>query len=503
MSEKILKALMQLFAIIARPESNRLDRRTVVASFLNRELNEDLVEEYLQVFDTFYESQRDRQKERGQRAISSSSVKVLKICTQINEELIQQQKIIVLSQLLEFAKSDGNEITDQEFEFIETVSDTFNIPGDEFQLVKEFVLSEYGNIPVSPQVLIISADYNLSGKGYKFFYREFLDGQIRILNIRSANMYLIKFMGNGEIYLNGQPLIPEKVQVLNVGSAIRNQLIKSVYFSDIVGSFNQDINKAKISFHVNHIEYRFKNGNIGLYPLSFSEESGHLVGIMGASGAGKSTMLNVLNSSSKPTGGEVLINGINIHDQRHQIEGLIGHVSQDDLLIEELTVYQNLYYNAKLCFDNYTEEQIVEAVDRTLQSLGITEIKDIEVGSPLNKKISGGQRKRLNIALELIREPAVMFLDEPTSGLSSRDSENIMDLLKELSLKGKLIFVVIHQPSSDIFKMFDKLLILDTGGHLIYNGNPIESITYFKERTHHANANKSECHVVAMYPSNF
>lgn len=115
-----------------------------------------------------------------------------------------------------------------------------------------------------------------------------------------------------------------------------------------------------------------------------------------------------------------------------------------------------------------------------LKALGLYDIKDMKVGNPLNKKISGGQRKRLNIALELIREPAVMFMDEPTSGLSSRDSENIMDLLKELALKGKLIFVVIHQPSSDIFKMFDQLLVLDTGGYLIYDGDAVEALTISK-----------------------
>jgi len=119
----------------------------------------------------------------------------------------------------------------------------------------------------------------------------------------------------------------------------------------------------------------------------------------------------------------------------------------------------------------------------------------MKVGTPLNKKLSGGQRKRLNISLELIREPSIMFLDEPTSGLSSLDSENILDLLKDLALKGKLLFVVIHQPSSDIFKMFDRLLFLDSGGYLIYDGNPIESIVYFKQLIHHANYNESECRV--------
>ncbi len=145
--------------------------------------------------------------------------------------------------------------------------------------------------------------------------------------------------------------------------------------------------------------------------------------------------LSVLNGINPPYDGEVLINGISIHKEREKIKGLIGYVSQDDLLIEDLTVFNNLYYNAKLCFGNLTEEEITERVDNVLKNLGLYEIRNMKVGSPLNKKISGGQRKRLNISLELIREPAILFLDEPTSGLSSRDSENILDLLKELAQK--------------------------------------------------------------------
>src|SRR3990170_7481876 len=183
----------------------------------------------------------------------------------------------------------------------------------------------------------------------------------------------------------------------------------------------------------------------------------------------------------EPSQGHILVNGFDINTQKDKIHGVIGYVSQDDLLIEELTVYQNLYYNAKLCFATFTEEQIHKRVMEVLENLGLDQRKDLPVGNPLDKTISGGQRKRLNIALELIREPAVLFLDEPTSGLSSRDSENIMDLLKELASKGKLIFVIIHQPSSDIYKMFDKILILDVGGKPIYYGNPVEAVMYFKK----------------------
>ena len=120
-------------------------------------------------------------------------------------------------------------------------------------------------------------------------------------------------------------------------------------------------------------------------------------------------------------------------------------------------------------------------------------LKNLKVGDPLNKTISGGQRKRLNIALELMREPSILFVDEPTSGLSSMDSEKMMLLLKDLAGKGKLVVAIIHQPSSEIFKLFDKLWILDKGGYPIYNGNPIDAVVYFKTMNTQVNAAESEC----------
>ncbi len=494
MSERILKALMQLFAIIAKPDSNKEERRTVVGAFLKQQLNTELVNEYLTIFDKYYDEYQKKQSENKiRKTIALSSVKVLKICTQINVELTLKQKIIVVIRLLEFIKSDFEEITEQELEFVETVSDTFNIENEEFIRLKAFILYSFERTPNSSRILQIDNIKSFNHEKVKHIYSENLNGQIRVFNVSIAHLYLFRYLGENELYLNSQLVHSDKVYALNPGSSIRNPKIKPIYYGDIISAFFNDNERTKLVFQTKELDYTFKGGKKGLNNISFTQESGHLVGIMGASGAGKSTLLNVLNGSSNPSSGEVLINGINIHSENDKIEGLIGHVSQDDLLIEDLTVFQNLYYNTKLCYDNISKFQLVRIVLRTLQNLGLYEIKDMKVGSPMNKKISGGQRKRLNIALELIREPSVLFLDEPTSGLSSRDSENIMDLLKELALKGKLVFVVIHQPSSDIFKLFDSLLILDTGGYLIYDGNPVDSITYFKSRTHQANWSEAEC----------
>lgn len=485
---------MQLFAIVAKVDAFTNNGREIVQSFLKQQLNQEMVEQYLKLFDEFLESHHQvaKKKDGTQKRTSVNSVKVLKICTQINSELTQPQKVVVLLRLLEFINA-SSAIADQELEFVTTVAETFNIEKDEFQKCMEFVQGKEAEVPNSPQTLVIDSDTNNKYDQAKHIFSEGISGQVRILSIESVNMYVLRYFGDSELLLNGQVMATDKIYVLNPGSSIRSSKVKPVYYSDIVSTFLSDTSKAKINFTVHNLEYKFKGGKLGLRGINFMEDSGKLIGIMGGSGAGKSTLLHVLNGSEIPSAGEVLINGINIHTEKNKIEGVIGHVSQDDLLIEELTVFQNLFYNAKLCFGNLKDHEITKMVIELLASLGLQETKDLKVGSPLEKTISGGQRKRLNIGLELIREPAVLFVDEPTSGLSSRDSENIMDLLKELSLKGKLVFVVIHQPSSDIFKMFDKLMILDVGGYPIYYGNPVDSVIYFKTLINHVKSNESEC----------
>jgi ABC-type multidrug transport system ATPase subunit len=327
----------------------------------------------------------------------------------------------------------------------------------------------------------------------KYIRTEKLNGDIFILRISSVDLYFLKYTGNEDLFLNGMGISNKRIYLFATGSTVKLPKGKPIYYSDIVSHYLADITSSKISFEVNNLEYRFPNGNTGLRNISFSEGHGKLIGIMGASGAGKTTLLNVLCGTESPYSGSVEINGCNLHTQKEKLEGVIGLIPQDDLLIEELTVFENLYYNAKLCFRDRSEEEITGMVHRTLSSLGLLERKDLKVGSPLNKTISGGQRKRLNIALELIREPSILFVDEPTSGLSSRDSENVMDLLRELALKGKLIFVVIHQPSSEIYKMFDKMIILDTGGYMVYYGNPVEAVMYFKRIDAQINSEVGEC----------
>lgn len=504
MSEEILKALTQLFAIITKQDGGVTEKeRQFVIDFFRQELDRDTVKEYLEFYDKssgYNQKEKDTTAKKGKLTSVRDSVKTLGLCKKINKTLTQKQKVVVLIKILELVASDKN-FTQQRMQIIDTISTVFNIEKEEYKLVEHFVIKTEDKELNFDDILVVNAQAEhgtgaLSEADTNLVSKHFcadIDGEIIFLKVNSVDMYFTKYIGKDQIVLNGFIMQPHRVYLFSHGSTIKTPLGTALYYSDLIAHFNEQLQTTKLSFNANVSEFRFPNGALGLRDVVISEGPGQLIGIMGASGAGKTTLLNVLAGIEKPTKGSVTINGFDINTQKEQIHGVIGYVSQDDLLIEELTVYENLYYNAKLCFANLSEEALNNKVLYTLESLGLDQRKDLRVGSVLDKTISGGQRKRLNIALELIREPAVMFVDEPTSGLSSRDSENVIDLLKELSLKGKLIFVVIHQPSSDIYKMFSKMYMMDTGGFPVFYGNPVEAVTYFKKATSQIDAQRGQC----------
>jgi ABC-type multidrug transport system ATPase subunit len=496
MKEAVLNALLQLFAIIANVSEDGVSfkARSIVKSFLRQHLKTNLINKYLVVFDNYLEIHHPHLFGGGithHRQTLSDSEKLKCITEEINRSLMQREKFIVFLRLVEFINED-DVMTAKELSFIRTVADSFNISRSEHDNTKNFVLNAFDRID-KERILVIDSQKLPFVKGIGHIREKELEGRIAILHHASTDTLVFRYLGNMNLFLNGQPIIPEKIELMEQGSLVTGTHISPVYYSDISRKFHHTGEVPKIFFVARDIEYKFKNSNKGIKKFSFSKESGNLIGIMGGSGAGKSTLLNILCGKMKPQSGQISINGYDIHRDQSQIEGLIGFVPQDDLLLEDLTVFRNLYLNAKLCLSNLSEAELRRRVNQVLSDLDLEDIKHLKVGNPLKKYISGGQRKRLNIALELIREPAVLFVDEPTSGLSSMGSEKVMLLLKEQALKGRLVIVNIHQPYSDIYKLFDRFLIIDKDGHVIYKGNPIDAITYFKELSNYVNADVGHC----------
>ncbi len=496
MSDFLLQAIMQLLALVS-PDNKEVFRkkRKSVTAFLNTKVSSKLAEEYIALFDDYYSIsiERRRQRQKKNKKSTPDSVKILHLCSAINQDITHDQKIDLVIRVLEYMKSEDGTLTERDLSLFRMISGVFNLPEKEYKELFGFITTKIENLDRDNANLVFVEERRNRSKGSVSIQKEGFSGTLVFLFIENIHMFYVKYSGKTEYELNGQILENEIVSPFIQGSSIRNISIVPIYYSDILFELTRYKTNSKVVLQVSDVWYFFKNGKLGLKEISFNAHAGKIVGIMGMSGSGKTTLLNVLNGSLLPQEGSVNINGLNIHNKENSLDGLIGYVSQDDLLIEELTVHENLMFNAKFCFGSYSKDKINEIVNNVLASIGLLKIKDMKVGSPLNKKISGGQRKRLNIALELLREPAILFLDEPTSGLSSMDSENIMELLRELAFKGKLIVVVIHQPSSDIYKMLNQLLLLDSGGQLIYDGDPLDAITYFKGRAHKTDISESEC----------
>jgi ABC-type multidrug transport system ATPase subunit len=497
MSEELLKAIIQLFAIVSKERITE-DERLKIKEFLSLHLNQDAIRFYLTLFDEYGKTSRKApSSELG--ALDEDTLQfvddwaqIMQIAKKVNQALTKQQKAVLVIKIIELCFVDGD-LSERQSNLIFYIGEALNLPLGDTQSMRAFVVGQDVEELASKNILIIDeGSDNFNHPGPRIPSKN-LTGLIAILRLPDMETYFIKYLGISSVFLNNAPLKSRRIDVFPTGSTIKGNKIDSIFYSDVVGKFLVEEAEEEVCLRADHLFYHFKSGRAGLQNINIAENGGKLIGLMGASGSGKSTLLNVLNGSERPSSGSVTINGIDIYEHPEKVRGVIGYIPQDDLLMEDLTVYQNLFFSAQLCYGHYSEEKLNILVEKVLRSLGLAEIKDLKVGSVMEKVISGGQRKRLNIGLELLREPTILFVDEPTSGLSSRDSENIMDLLKELTLRGKMIYVVIHQPSSDIFKMFDTLIILDVGGFQIYYGNPVEAVNYFQEIISAANKTPGSC----------
>ncbi len=501
MDESTLKALIQLFAIISHAEqsSNAEINKGFVHTFLSEQFGHKNARIYIAEFDKYLQMFEVKQQGNSNKYLSNLYIKLINICQKLNLELSKKQKFLVLIKLLIFIRTGENnsrfntEFIDIINEYIKTIAETLLIDESEYLGCRYFIDNKIDLIPEKQKMLLINNQSDSLNKGNLYLYQSEIEGRLLFLYIASTKMILVQYHGSLEIEFNSNTMRQGSVYILGRGSVLKADKIRTIYYSSIFEIFLREHFSHTITFSANRVEYFFPNSSNGIHPFSFSAQSGQLVGIMGASGVGKSTFLNILNGKIKVNNGTIDINGIDIHDKSEKLNGIIGYVPQDDLLFDDLSVYDNMYYSACLSMGNLPDKKIKELVNTLLSELDLYEIRNLKAGTPLNKYISGGERKRLNLALELIREPYVVFIDEPTSGLSSSDSEKVMQLLKNKALSGKLIIANIHQPSSEIFKILDRLLVLDKGGYLIFQGNPIEAVSYFKTKAGLIKSYESEC----------
>ncbi|NXM52578.1 ABCG5 protein, partial [Illadopsis cleaveri] len=218
-----------------------------------------------------------------------------------------------------------------------------------------------------------------------------------------------------------------------------------------------------------------------LKDVSFHIESGQIMGILGNSGSGKTTLLDAISGRLAHKDnffGEVYVNGRQL--KREQFRDCFSYVPQSDTLLSFLTIQESLTYTALLTLKKCSNNSIKKKVDAVMAELSLSHIADRIIGSRNVVGISGGERRRVSVAAQLLQDPKVMLLDEPTTGLDCLTANQLVLLLSELAHRDRIVILTIHQPRSELFKLFDKIAIMSFG-EMVFCGNPMEMITFFSD----------------------
>lgn len=282
---------------------------------------------------------------------------------------------------------------------------------------------------------------------------------------------------HGPVLVDGVPV--RQKAALHDGSLIRLSGSQAVRCRFSEGFLDEERTLIE-SLQVEDLIHDFGRDSRALDHVNFEVKRGEMLCIIGPSGSGKSTLLSVLSGQREPTRGKVKLNGIPLYERREQLVPFIAHMPQEEALNPQLTVREHLRHAVTIRRPALSLAEHERRVDSMLAELGLQSIARRRVGSPGEKTISGGERSRLNLGVDLGSRAEVFLFDEPISGLSSKDSEHVAETLRSLA-REKIVIASLHRPGAPVLRLFDKVLLLDSGGKLAYFGAPAGMVGYFRD----------------------
>ncbi|MBB5352089.1 ABC-type multidrug transport system ATPase subunit [Haloferula luteola] len=289
----------------------------------------------------------------------------------------------------------------------------------------------------------------------------------------------------GDVFVreSSGPVLADGVPVrasaeLREGSVIRLSRTQALRCRFREGIIDEERNLIEV-LRVEDLLHHFVRDQRALDNLSFEVRRGEVMCIIGPSGSGKSTLMSILAGHRKPTRGRVMLNESSLYEHRERLLPFIAHMPQEEALNPQLTVREHLRHATAIRRASLPANEIERRADSILAELGLQGLARRRVGAPGEKTLSGGERSRLNLGLDLGSAAELFLFDEPISGLSSKDSEHVAETLRSLA-RDKIVIASLHRPGANVLRLCDKVLLLDTGGRLAYFGSPREMIQYFR-----------------------
>ena len=299
--------------------------------------------------------------------------------------------------------------------------------------------------------------------------------QHAVLSYEEGAFWIQDLGSKNKTYVNGEA-IKSRTELND------EDVITIAFYSITLNEGAVDLRTVRNAISAVAIEKKYPNQKIGLQRTSLDVRRSTFVALMGPSGCGKSTLLKCLNGDNPATSGDVFIHGLSLLKNFNLIKKKIGYVPQDDIIHKELTVHKTLFYAAKLRLpDDTTNVEIEERISAVISDLNLDQDKEKDIRNIRVGDLSGGQRKRISIAVELLTQPTILFLDEPTSPLDPETIESFLKSLQKLAHAGTTIIMVTHKPED--LNYVDQVIFLGVQGHLVYKGSASSLTSKFGVQT--------------------
>jgi ABC-type multidrug transport system ATPase subunit len=497
MNQSFIDALMHFFSLLLLPLPGRKigNMRVTLEDYINKAGISFPIDECLKIYNTysgkyFFELSsnaysNDEEINKIQRHL------ILEAGQKAQENLYLQERILSILSLMEFNKlKNGHEETFSNY--IQELSRSLNISEQDFEECKNFISGNKNSITKKDLILEetdeseelegewVSRNIPSSRADKKKKLLEKVKSNIRFHFFDSYYFIAFIYEGNHNLFINEKRTWPGYFYSFRRKDILQFEGLEPISFDEIEDHFETSSLSHKIVLSGKDLSFRYENTHYSIKPFSFREESGQIIGIIGNNGTGKTTILKLISNQLNPGGGKLFLNGTDMVANSYRLKSVIAYVSQSRIEFPDLTVYENLMYQAHLTIGNMKMADIKRRIDETLEKLSLTGIRDLKAGTSIDHSINDFQRICLRIAIEMIRNPHILFLDEPLSGLSFSDTKRLLGILKEETQKGKLIILTSQLPTSEIYNLFDKIWLIDSDGYMIYNGPPAGSLAFFR-----------------------
>ncbi len=461
--------LMRMLALIFSSATNRsnINQHRAFANFLNNFIPDKKHAEFTALFQEMMHSYESAGR---MKKIGSNSVKLIRFCNEINQRFDRATRILLWLRLAELISDRQGEETETD-DYLTLAADSLNIESESQQALRQLI-----------------SDSTTTGKSD---IRMQLPGMLSWHDAASG-LLLAKFCDRGFL-MNDHPIVVNTIAEIKPGMEIADNKGNSISYTMLMRQYC-GLHAATIGVELNHVKYSYRNKTV-LQPVSLTIEGPAVVALSGRSGSGKSTLLRLMAGTLRPETGVIRIYS------EHGDTVKRGYVEQDEAFIAEFTVEEILHERLALLKKAGLVARHIgsEIVSEVAAKTGLTGQLHQKAGSHGQSQLSGGQRKKLAIALQLLTSPEVLLLDEPTSGLSSGDAIEMMTIVKNLAAQGCLVICSLHQPSFELLHQTDYLLQLDTGGFPVYYGETSGAAAYFRNISETADNRALACPACMHY----